>query len=167
MENEVWKDIPNFENLYQISNFGNVKSLKRNNYILNGIYDKDGYKRVCLYKKENNNETRTYKYIHRLVAQAFIPNPNKLPEVNHKNEIKDCNEAFNLEWCSAKYNCNYGNRNKKIRKQILQFDTNKNLIQKWDSIKKASQELNIDNSSITKCCKGKRKKAGGYSWEYI
>ena len=80
MENEIWKDIPEFEGLYQISNLGRVKSLKRNN-ILKSFYDKDGYKRVCLYKKIDNKDCRKYKYVHKLVAENFIIDKTKFLSV--------------------------------------------------------------------------------------
>lgn len=120
---EIWRDIPNFENLYQVSNFGNVKTLEK--YVGTGIknnlkvkrkerllkqYNKRGYLQVSLSK----NHKRYYFGVHRLVAQAFLPNPNNLPQVNHIDENPLNNNLSNLEWCSAKYNCNYGNRNKKI-----------------------------------------------------
>lgn len=123
---EIWKDIPNFEGLYQVSNLGNVKTLDK--YVNSGIknnskvkrigkilkqYNKGGYLQVSLRK----NYKRYYFGIHRLVAMAFIPNPNNYPQVNHKDENKLNNCVENLEWCTAQYNCNYGNRNKKIYNQ--------------------------------------------------
>lgn len=167
---EVWKNIKNYEGLYQISNYGNIKNFK-NNKIISGYYDKDGYKRICLYKKENNKEKRYYPFIHRLVAQAFIPNPNNYPIINHKNEIKDDNIVSNLEWCTIKYNNNYGNRNKKIRekriKKVAQYSLDMKLIKKYNSITEASKEANASTSQISKCCKGKFKTAKGYKWKYI
>ena len=120
---EIWKDIPDFEGLYQVSNLGNVRVLDRyvNSAIRNNDkvkrkgkilkqYNKRGYLQVSLIK----NHKRYYFSVHRLVAMAFLPNPDNLPQVNHKDENPLNNNLFNLEWCTAKYNCNYGNRNSKI-----------------------------------------------------
>ena len=116
LEQEVWKDIKGYEGLYQINNFGKVKSLKkyagrsfRKEKILKEYIDKDGYIKVILCK---NNKTR-FLSIHRLLAEAFIPNPNNFPQINHKDEDKSNNSLENLEWCTCKYNINYGNRTKK------------------------------------------------------
>lgn len=117
-ENEVWKDIKDYEGLYQVSDRGNVRSIVRKDSIgrkidgriLKPIPNTNGYIRVGLCK----NGIRKNKYVHRLVAEAFIPNPEKLPEVNHKDEIKTNNELSNLEWCTSEYNSNHGTRNKRV-----------------------------------------------------
>ena len=167
---EIWRDIKNYEGLYQISNLGNVKNFK-NNKIINGYYDKDGYKRICLYKKENNEKKRYYPFIHRLVAQSFIPNPNNYPVINHKNEIKDDNVVSNLEWCTIKYNNNYGNRINKIkekkRKKVAQYSLDMKLIKVFNSITEASKEVNSNTSNICRCCKGNLKTIKGYIWKYL
>ena len=113
---EIWKDIPEYEGLYQVSNLGNIKSLEKSKgwckikeKTLKLRIDKDGYYRVILSK---NSKPKMF-LVHRLVAQAFIPNPNNLPEINHKNEIKTDNRVENLEWCTQLYNLHYGNRAKK------------------------------------------------------
>lgn len=104
---EIWKNINGWENMYQVSNLGRVKSLNYNRtnkeQIVKPYQRKDGYIQVCLCK---NSKITTYK-LHRLVAQAFIPNPNRLPEINHIDEDKTNNCADNLEWCNSKYNKNY------------------------------------------------------------
>lgn len=120
---EIWKDIPEYEKIYQVSNLGNVRVLDRfvNSAIKNNSivkrkgkilkqYNKGGYLQVTL----TINNKRKYYNVQRLVALAFIPNPNNLPQVNHKDENPLNNNVSNLEWCTAKYNCNYGNRNSKI-----------------------------------------------------
>lgn len=105
---EVWKDIEGYEGLYQVSNMGRVKSLIKG-IILKQWTDKDGYRQVGLLKK-------TFK-VHRLVAKAFIENPDDLPLVNHKDENKANNNITNLEWCTNEYNLSYGTARKKY--QIL------------------------------------------------
>lgn len=116
---EEWKDIKGYEGLYQVSNLGRVRSLSRyvkhrTIYILKGKLLKQrtrgkGYLAVTLCK---NSKLKHY-YVHRLVAEAFIPNPNNLPQVNHKDENKSNNCVDNLEWCDDKYNTNYGTRNER------------------------------------------------------
>ena len=108
-----WKDIPGYEGLYQVSNIGEIKSLNYKQthkpHLLSQAKDRDGYFRVVLVK----DKQRKNKLVHRLVAEAFIPNPNNLPQVNHKDEQAGNNIVTNLEWCTAKYNVNYGTRNKR------------------------------------------------------
>lgn len=114
---EKWRSIVGYEGKYEVSNYGNVRSvdrIDRTNHFRKGKIltlrtDKDGYKIAVL-----SNGIHKFLKVHRLVAIAFIPNPENLPEVNHKNEVKDDNFIDNLEWCTAKYNANYGNRNIKI-----------------------------------------------------
>ena len=110
---EVWKDVKGFEGLYQVSNLGRVRSLDRmkNNRLFRGRVlrqpkDNDGY---CLVTLCDGKRSKTGK-VHRLVAFAFIPNPDNLPEINHIDENKENNRADNLEWCSTKYNLTYGSR---------------------------------------------------------
>lgn len=112
---EEWKSIPGYEDLYEVSSYGRVKSLEISYIRRNGIMDHKpeiiltpknngtGYFTVCLYK----NKTHKYYLIHRLVAIAFLPNPDNLPCVNHKDEDKTNNNVNNLEWCSHRYNSNY------------------------------------------------------------
>ena len=184
---EIWKDIKDYEGLYQVSNLGRIKSLDRyvrckNNSIafkkgmlLKMQTDKDGYLIVVLCK---NGECKTFK-VHRLVAEAFIQNPLNLPQVNHKNEIKDDNRVENLEWCDAKYNINYGTRKQKISeaqkgntrgsKPVIQIDKHTNeVINEWISASEAQRQLGIQSSNISQCCTNYpgHKSAGGYKWKY-
>ena len=174
---EMWKDIKDYEGLYQVSNLGRVKSLERlaksnnNNYrivkekLLKQSEDKDGYKRVSLNK---NNKSKLCT-IHRLVAEAFIPNPNNYPCINHKDENKQNNNLENLEWCTVKYNNNYGTRIERFKqkKQIAigQYDLNGNLIKKWNSAKEVYKTLGYDFSRIRKCCNNKSYKAYNCIWK--
>lgn len=102
---EEWKNVIGYEGLYEVSNKGNVRNVRRNT-LLRLTKTNYGYIQVSLYK----NGIRTGLKVHRLVAEAFIPNPDNLPQVNHKDEDKTNNNVTNLEWCTAKYNNNYGNR---------------------------------------------------------
>lgn len=111
---EIWKDIEGYEGLYQVSNEGRVKSFWSGKEKILKQHNCKGYLEVGLYKKEDKQK---YKLIHRLVAETFIPNPNNLPQINHKDENKTNNSVDNLEWCSRSYNINYGSRNEKVGKK--------------------------------------------------
>jgi hypothetical protein len=164
---ETWKDVKDYEYLYQISNLGNVKSLHysggKKEKILKFSKDKDGYLQVNLTK---NKKHKNYK-VHRLVALNFIPNPDNLPQVNHKDENKQNNKVDNLEWCTNKYNNNYGTKNDWNKKSIIKFDLEDNIIEIYDSIQEAIKDLQIKNHAhISECCHHKRKKAYGYKWGF-
>lgn len=164
--NEIWKDIEGYPN-YQVSSMGRVKSLKYGKEkMLKGTKNSKGYFQVILCK---DGKLKHY-YIHRLVAYAFINNPNNLPQVNHKDEDKTNNMVENLEYCDRIYNLNYGTHNERMAKAksipILQFTKQGEFIKKWDSAMQIERELEIYQSSITMCCKGKYKSAGGYIWHY-
>lgn len=153
---EIWKDVVGYEGLYQVSDKGQVKSLRRNK-ILSPINNGKNYMAVILTKNGQNK----YCKIHRLVVEAFIPNPNNLPQVNHKDENKQNNCVDNLEWCSVEYNNQYSHN-----KAIFQKNIKNEIIKKWESITIASKTLNIQRSNINSVCLGKRQFAGGYKWEY-
>lgn len=170
---KVWKDIPDYGGLYQVSNLSEVKSFKRNKeLILKREVNKQGYLKVELYK---NGKKKPF-FVHRLVAQAFIPNLNNLPQVNHKDGNKQNNNIENLEWVNNSQNQKHaydnGLRKKYCGKNnwnaisVLQFDIKGVLIKEWGSIKDASRGLKINDSDISYCCKHKRKTAGGFKWEY-
>jgi len=158
MIKEVWKDV-SFDKKYQISNLGNFK---KGNKVINGWIQNTGYKTVQINNKKYS--------IHRLVAEAFIPNPENKPQVNHKDENKLNNHIENLEFCTRKYNCNYGTKmerqKEKLGKSVIQYDRNMTCINIYSSITKASQTTKINLGNIAKCCKNERKTAGGYIWKY-
>lgn len=146
---EIWKDIAGYEG-YQISNHGRIKSHFKTARILKPYLNTDGYLNIDIKKKQ-------YK-VHRLVAEAFIPNPENLPQVNHKDENKTNNNVTNLEWCTAEYNINYSHS-----KQIICIETG----QTYSSIKDAALQLNLNSSYISNACKGRYKTAYGYHWRYV
>lgn len=165
---EQWKmiKISGFENLYEISNNGKVRYIITKKIRHNNI-DKDGYYYMCLY---NHGKYKTVR-VSRLVAQAFIPNPNNLPQVNHINGIKTDNRMENLEWCSAQQNTlhaianglrpiNYPHSPRKVD-QIQ----NGKIIATYSSVKKAAQTFNVSSSAICDSCKHGWK-TKGYNWQY-
>ena len=166
---EIWKDIEGYEGLYQVSNMGRVRSLKWGKVkFLKPTANKYGYLRLYLRK---DNSLKKALLIHRLVAQAFLPNPDNLPMVNHKDENPSNNIVSNLEWCDAKYNANYGNRNKKVAealsKIVLQIDKNTNvIINIFPSLLEAEKQTGCNNGNICSCCNNRLKTAGGYKWKY-
>lgn len=176
---EIWKDIEEYDGQYQVSNLGNVRSLKFGKVrILKQSVHKQGYKNAKLCK---NGKEKVYK-VHRLVAEAFIPNPNNLPIINHKDENPSNNNVDNLEFCTHKYNMNYGNINQKksvsmkgkhinrtdLSKHILQYSKNGEFVAEYPSLMEASRQTGIDCGHISACCIGKkyRHSAGGYVWKY-
>ena len=163
---ELWKDIKDYEGLYQISNFGKIKSIGYGKSLLLKPFKDRKYLSINLYK---DKKCKKYK-IHRLVAQAFIPNPNNYPIINHKDENKYNNYVYNLEWCDIKYNNNYGNRGKKISetksKIICQYDLNGVLIAEWKGIKSIDIGVKINFSDISRCCNNKQKTSKGFIWKY-
>lgn len=181
---EQWVDIDGYEGLYQVSNKGNVRSCDR---IINSkcnskrlckgkpikpYEDEDGYMRVGLHK----NDTQKVVGIHRLVADAFIPNTNNLPSVDHIDGNPNNNIVENLRWITIK-----GNNSTAIaksRKSVSAFkrkDNKKKIIQntsegvflaEYNSTMDAERVTNVNHSAIIRCCKGKQKIAGGYIWKY-
>lgn len=178
---EIWKWVPGYEGQYKVSNTGLVKSVDtvvhtynggefiRKGKLLRPAKDKSGYLRVGLGKK-----TKSYK-VHRMVAQAFIPNPDNLPQVNHKDENKTNNWVTNLEWCTAKYNINYGTslkrmsdklRNGCLAKPVYQYSLDLKFIAKYPSVQEVSRILGINTSHISEVCNGKLNKTQGFIWSY-
>ncbi len=161
-ESVEWKRM--FNNYY-VSSDGRVYSLFTNK-VLKPAIDRYGYYKVTL---TVNNKLK-YITVHRLVASAFIPNPNNLPQVNHKDENKLNNNVENLEWCDAKYNSNYGTRSIRVglsgRKPINQISLNGEYIKTWSGACEIEKELGITHGQIFNCCRGRDKTAHGYIWKY-
>lgn len=164
LNTEIWKDIPNYEGLYQISNLGRVKSLPRKwsprENILKAEGEKEEYLHVSLWK----DRISKHLYIHRCVAELFIPNPNNYTHVNHKDENKRNNTVDNLEWCTTKYNSNYGNRNLKIGEKhknhpamshaVIQLNLSGDFIAEYPSIMEAHRQTGFSVNAIVTMCKG-------------
>ena len=162
-EEEIWCPIKGYEGLYEVSDQGRVKSIGYgDDRILKSVIDKGGYLKVCLCK----NGEREWCRIHRLVAKTFIPNPDNLPEVNHKDEDKENNYVQNLEWCDRKYNCNYGTRNQRISKLVLQFTKDGEFVREWKSSSEIEMNLGYAHQNISSCCTGKLKSAYNFIWKF-
>ena len=197
---EIWRDIKGYEGKYQISNTGKVKSLERTVWDSRGCYrtvperilkaqdNGVGYLYIVLCK---NGKGKLF-YVHRLVGQAFIENPEGYTELNHKDENKQNNCMENLEWCSRSYNLSYNERAKKagkkagkkvaeklkgrklpeeqikkMSKPVIGINKVNGLIVEFPSTKEAERQTGIPHQNIGKCCNGKGyKSAGGYYWIY-
>ncbi len=177
---EIWKDIPGYEGYYQVSNLGRVRSLKRLTPMPNGKLRKEherimrfsttrcGYNIICLSKGD-----KKYFSVHRLVAIAFIPNPENLRCVNHKDENKLNNRADNLEWCTSSYNNQYGSRIERVAAtnglKVAQLDKNNNIVAIYNSAREAHRKTGINQGTINAVCSGYRgrRTAGGYNWKRI
>jgi hypothetical protein len=157
---EVWKEFKN----YEASNLGRVRN-PRTGKLLNPSKDKYGYLYVSLYK----DGIRTTGKIHRMVAEAFIPNPQGLPIVNHKDENKENNRVDNLEWCDDKYSINYGTRTEKAAvaryKTVYQYTLDGQLVRMWTSPTECGMNGYIP-CAIYMCCNGQRNKHKGFRWSY-
>jgi hypothetical protein len=188
---EIWKPVKNYENLYEVSNIGRVRSKTRyvTNYdmntkqyskrlyigkIIQGTIQKTGYKRIIL----SNGNIKTYKFIHQLVAEAFIPNPENKPCIDHINGRKLDNRANNLRWVTYKENNNYAQKNglwKNVhfnKKPILNITTG----QKYESAMEAARDIHKEiptskvesiMKNIKSCCYGKQPTAYKYKWKHL
>ena len=187
-EFELWKDVEGFEGYYQVSTWGNVRSLDRwvnsksklnkpykslyKGKMLKGSPDKDGY--LLVHFRKDGKEFAFKK--HRLVAEAFIPNPENKSQVNHIDEDKTNNYVWNLNWMTCKENINHGTHNNrsaesrinhpKISKPVIAIEKRTGLILEFASSREAERETGIDNGNIIKCCQGKKNSCGGFYWIY-
>lgn len=169
---EVWKDLPEYEDKYMVSNQGRVYSKGRKK-ILTMKRNHDGYSRIQIY---SGNQKYTYVSAHRLIAIAFVPNPYNKPFVNHKNGIKQDNRAENLEWVTQKENIIHAwetglakrVKNKQNSKAVDQFDSEGNFIRTFPSQMEAERVTGTGHSAISACCKKKRHNhtAKGFIWRY-
>ena len=154
------KDVVGFEGLYKVTSCGKVWSCRRNRFMkISG--GKGDYEMICLFKDGKAH----YDYIHRIVAKAYIPNPNNLPQVNHKDEVKGHNWVNNLEWCSQEYNVNYsiGKRNncRKWRK-VYCPELNKT----FPTLASAAKEVGVTIGAIWQAVQGNCKTIKGYHFQY-
>lgn len=180
-----WRPVVGYEGLYEVNNLGEVRSLDRTDSmgrlkkgcILRPKYNrKNGYCQICLH----NNTDIKYCYIHRLVAEAFVPNDDPQNKIycNHINEVKTDNRACNLEWVTHSQNMRHNGlseriaekeRNNKLNsKEIEQYDLDGNYIRTWPSINEVKRSLGISTGGISNCCQHKYgwHTAGGFRWEY-
>lgn len=179
-ENEIWKDIPEYEGLYQASNLGRIKSLERIDALGHRLKEKilkpsignSGYYQVCLCK----NSIVKHYMIHRLVWKAFNGSIPKNMQCNHLNEIKTDNRLENLNLMTSKENVNYGTRNERAGKVlknrkdqskiVLQFTLESILVKEYPSVMQAVRDNGFNQGNIFACCNGRQKTAYGYKWRY-
>ena len=191
INNEIWRPVEGYEGLYEVSNLGRVKSIARidsnNHFVKERILKLDcngkDYIQITLFK---DNKRKKY-LVHRLVAIAFIPNPNKYKYINHKDRNTKNNcvylnkdgtvnvEKTNLEWCTQKYNIHYdgclerrsiSQRNNVCSVCVIQYTKDGKYVKEWPSTKEVQRILGINHSNISRCCLGKVKSAGGSIWKY-
>lgn len=162
---EEWKEVKGFEDVYLISNMGNVKNISRNR-LLKPQKNNNGY--LFVYLKKDGVSRKSY--MHRLVAEAFLDNSQNLPIINHKDENRQNNKVDNLEWCDYKYNTHYGNcieklKEKAIKHKVVQITSDGREIE-YNSLREVERLKGYPHGNIAKCCKGIYKSAYGSTWRY-
>ena len=158
---ERWKPVKGYEGLYEVSSAGNIR--KTGGEPVTIRKENHGYLRVDLTK---NGKRRTGILLHRIVAEAFLPNPDNLPQINHKDRNGENDDVSNLEWCDAPYNSSYDRQyhDRKV-KPVRQFK-NGDLVKEWKNCGDIERELGFDRRRIFECCRGIRKTYKGFTWEY-
>lgn len=178
---EEWRPVVGYDGYYEVSNLGRVRSVGkldgagkfRKGRIRKQKISRTGYMEITLSK---DTALKTKK-VHRIVAEAFIPNPQNLPFVNHKDESRTNNCVDNLEWITPWDNAHYGTAQerlkatmpqkiKNLQKPVVQSDLSGNVVSKYESITEAEEKTGVNKSHIVKCCKGKLTHTGGYRWSY-
>ena len=178
---EVWKPIKGYEGIYEVSDLGRVRSLPRMLTDSKGrrhpvpmkmlkMHDRKGYDSVTL----QDMGRKAIMSVHRLVAMAFIPNPDNLPVVNHRDENPKNNQVSNLEWCDISYNTRYGTGVERAqakhvyhRKAVEQLTKDGQHVATFKGVKEAARATGADASVIVRVCKGRNETAGGYRWKYL
>lgn len=190
MNKEIWKDVKNYEGLYQVSNLGNIRKIQNRKYdfktstlklekveINMTISEHLGYKTVKLTDKFGK---RRHLFLHRIIAETFIQNPNNYKVVNHIDCNKHNNDIKNLEWVTQKENVKHAWKNKlcettrivsatngkKCSKKIIQLDKENNIVKVWDSTMDIERTLGIRHANISICCKNHKRTAKGFYWRY-
>src|SRR4030095_4582563 len=183
---EIWKNIPEYDGIYQISNFGRIKSLERIIYDSRGwecrireriLKNRIGYRKYWMINLNNEGKCKTYQ-VYRLVANAFIQNIDNKPCVNHIDGNKLNCHVSNLEFVTHLENYKHavsagltkegtGGGYRKEKKRIVQFDLHNNFIKEWDAISWAAKELRINRSNIQRCLSNKIQTAYGFKWQYV
>lgn len=165
MIEEIWKDIEGYEGRYQVSNLGRVKRVTTGRILKSGK-NRGGYLYVNLCKQGVVSNKR----IHRLVAQAFIPNPENKPDINHADEDKTNNMVSNLEWATRKENLNHGTHNDRVSKTlsipVIATNLKTGESKEFYSGKECARQLGLNSGHITSVLKGRLKQTGGYIFEY-
>lgn len=177
--NEEWRDVAGYEGLYMVSNYGRVKSLDRRNNINQLVkgrimkleIHKSGYVSVGLSK--NGFVKRCL--VHRLVGQAFIPNPDNYPQIDHKDSDPLNNNVSNIRWVTPSQNVNTEHRrslvivatvNGKNSKPVLQYTLDGEFVREWPSTMEIQRVLGFSNGSIGRVCRGEYRQSNGYLWRY-
>lgn len=163
---EIWKDIPDYEGLYQVSNLGKIRSCK-NNKVRKQVKQKSGYMRIILTKNSKQKATS----VHILVAKCFVKNQNNYRYVNHVDGDKTNNKASNLEWVTASQNMKHALETGLIKPhpwsvKVSQYSLDGKLIKTWNRMADVARFLNCHHSQISDCCRGKQNTCKGYIWKY-